>query len=199
MKMIKYWLVIIGMCSLNLSYGQANLLDFNKERIKLSQQSMYVLGGWSIGNMALSGVMMTQTEGSTYHFHQMNLAWNGVNLAIAGLGYLGTRREKISDFDLNKTIKAQYQIQKVLLFNSGLDVAYMVGGAYLLERAKNDIENEARWTGFGQSLILQGGFLLVFDLIQYGVHARRNKDLKNLLGNASVSIGLNGVGIRYSF
>ncbi|MGB0984157.1 MAG: DUF6992 family protein [Saprospiraceae bacterium] len=196
---MKYWIIIIGICFLNIGYSQSNLLTFNQERVELSQQSMYVLGGWAVGNIVLSGAMMSQTEGSSYHFHQMNLTWNSVNLAIAGLGYWGVSREKIGDFDLNETIKKQYKIQQVLLFNAGLDIAYMVGGAYLLERAKNDIENKARWTGFGQSLILQGGFLLVFDLIQYGIHAHKNKELKGFLEKNNVSIGLNGIGIRSVF
>ena len=196
---MKYWIIIIGICFLNIGYSQSNLLTFNQERVELSQQSMYVLGGWAVGNIVLSGAMMSQTEGSSYHFHQMNLTWNSVNLAIAGLGYWGVSREKIGDFDLNETIKKQYKIQQVLLFNAGLDIAYMVGGAYLLERAKNDIENKARWTGFGQSLILQGGFLLVFDFIQYRVHARRNKGLKKFLEKNNVSVGLDGIGVRSIF
>ena len=196
---MKYWIIIIGICFLNIGYSQSNLLTFNQERVELSQQSMYVLGGWAVGNIVLSGAMMSQTEGSSYHFHQMNLTWNSVNLAIASLGYFGVSREKIENFDLNKTIKKQYKIQQVLLFNSGLDIAYMVGGVYLLERAKNDIENKDRWTGFGQSLILQGGFLLVFDFIQYRVHARRNKGLKKFLEKNNVSVGLDGIGVRSIF
>ena len=46
----------------------------------------------------------------------------------------------------------------------GLDVCYMLAGAILKNRAgKMSSENQARNIGFGNSLILQGGFLFVFD------------------------------------
>ena len=51
------------------------------------------------------------------------------------------------------------------LFNAGLDVGYMATGAYLWERG---IRKDSRGLkGYGQSLILQGGFLFTFDLIMY--------------------------------
>ena len=50
-------------------------------------------------------------------------------------------------------------LKTVLLINAGLDVAYMLGGIYLLTRP------EATWRGSGVAVLIQGGFLLAFDLI----------------------------------
>ena len=55
----------------------------------------------------------------------------------------------------------------------GLDVCYMLAGAILKNRAgRMCSDNQARNIGFGNSLILQGGFLFVFD----GVFVFRMKD-----------------------
>jgi hypothetical protein len=59
--------------------------------------------------------------------------------------------------------------QKLLLLNAGLDVAYFSFGLYLKERSKTSSSAD-RLRGYGNSLLLQGGFLLAFDLILYFVH-----------------------------
>ena len=40
-----------------------------------------------------------------------------------------------------------------------------------------DQEFRDRWVGFGNSLIMQGGFLLLFDFIQFGLHTINGKRL----------------------
>ncbi len=42
---------------------------------------MMTLGGWAIGNIAVSGFSLRNASGSNKHFHQMNVYWNAVNLA----------------------------------------------------------------------------------------------------------------------
>lgn len=167
---------------------------FNQQRLYISQLSMLTLGGWSVTNLAVGGILSTQTEGSTKYFHQMNAGWNIINLAIAGAGYLGIRKElKIKDWNFSNTVAAQHKMQKILLFNAGLDLAYMMSGVYLIERSKNDLENQDRFKGFGQSLILQGGFLFVFDLVQNQLHQRHGKKLDAYLDKIDVSVSPTGI------
>ncbi|GIR58284.1 MAG: hypothetical protein CM15mP65_08650 [Crocinitomicaceae bacterium] len=55
----------------------------------------------------------------------------------------------------------------------GLDVCYMLAGLLYENRAGRCLlENQARNIGFGNSLILQGGFLFIFD----GVFVLRMKN-----------------------
>ena len=116
---------------------------------------MLALGSWSVTNLAVGGILSTQAEGSNKYFHQMNAGWNVINLAIAGAGYLGIKRDlKVNDWTLSRTVTEQHKMQKILLFNAGLDLAYMMSGVYLIERSKNDLDNQDRFKGFGQSLIL---------------------------------------------
>lgn len=164
------------------SWGQGlTLQEFNQQRLQRTKVSMMILGGWAVGNMAVGGVLAGQREGEDKYFHQMNLGWNVVNLSLATLGYISAVKADPSTFDLEATLSAHHGIQKTLLFNGGLDIGYMLGGLYLMERSKNTEKNPERLKGFGKSIILQGAFLFVFDLAAYFVHASHNKDLSPLL------------------
>ena len=164
-------------------FAQTDLLleDFNRNRLQKQKTGMLILGGWAVGNIASGIILSKQKEGSDKYFHAMNAGWNTVNLVIAGFGYYGALKADPASFDLYQTVQEHHKFQKILLLNAGLDVGYMAGGLYLIERSKNTSKNPERLKGFGQSIILQGGFLFAFDLVNYFVHAGHNDDLKQWL------------------
>ncbi|MEQ8702631.1 MAG: hypothetical protein RIC19_01865 [Phaeodactylibacter sp.] len=183
---------------LMLGYAQTNaLLDFNQNRLQKQKTSMMVLGGWAIGNIALGATLASQRSGESRYFHGMNAGWNLVNLGLATAGYIAATKADPSAFGLYESINEQHSVQKIFLFNAGLDVGYMLGGAYLMERSKNTEDKPERLRGFGKSIILQGGFLFVFDLAAYLWQANGNDDLQPLL--QGLSFTGNGVGFRYQF
>ncbi len=168
-----------------LAQKSAELIELNANRNNISQKGMFVLGSWAVGNIAYSGVMASRTNGRDRYFHQMNVYWNLVNAAIAGFGYYGSVTAA-NDLGLYETSKEHFQIQKILLLNAGLDLAYVAGGFYMKERANRPNVNQERLRGFGDSLILQGGFLFVFDVILYTIHTGQNDALKSIMSNVSV-------------
>ncbi len=151
-----------------------NLEQINRDRIQLNSNGMFVLGGWAITNIAIGGIGMTQTGGRTKYFHQMNAAWNTVNLGIAGFGYYGLSNSSL-DLSLSDTINEFHNFENILLFNAGLDVGYMAIGAYLWERGLR--KESDRLVGYGQSMILQGGFLFTFDIILYLLSRNQSRSL----------------------
>ena len=168
-------------CGLLLAQpSDPDLRVINEERISLNSNGMLVLGGWAVSNIIVGGVGMTQTGGQTKYFHQMNAAWNSVNLAIAGFGYYGLRNQSV-DLSLAETINEFHNFEKILLFNAGLDIGYMAIGAYLWERGIRKDSN--RLVGYGQSMILQGGFLFTFDLVLYFMSRSKNSALIDTLNN----------------
>jgi len=170
------------------------LEQINRDRISLNSNGMLILGGWAVSNLVVGGIGMTQTSGNVRYFHQMNAAWNTVNLAIAGFGYYGLRNQSTS-ITLSETITEFHNFEKILLFNAGLDVGYMAIGAYLWERG---IRTEsARLKGYGQSMILQGGFLFVFDLVLYALSRSESRALIQSLD--SVSLSASGIGLSITF
>ena len=163
------------------------LKEFNQVRLDHNQRGMMILGTWALGNMVWGGIGACQTNGETKAFHQMNLYWNSVNLLIAGFGYWQATKE-VPGTDFWATMEAQQGIEKVLLVNAALDVAYMAGGLYMKERGLRT--DNSRLIGFGKSVILQGAFLMAFDGIMYGFHHAHAKELPVLVQN--ISLGPSG-------
>ena len=94
-----------------------------------------VLGLWFSGSDSQKG------------FWGMSGAWGFVNGAIALIGLLGA---ETSDYAALRT---------TLWINAALDVLYVASGLYLLSRP------EETWRGGGTAILIQGGFLLVFDVL----------------------------------
>jgi hypothetical protein len=191
--MKKYLLLLSLLCIGYWGLAQnLSLEGFNHTRQQRQKTAMTILGAWAIGNIAAGAALQGGAQGERKYFHQMNIGWNAVNLAIAGLGYWGAQRIDPGGLGLYESIQGHYGLQKTLLFNAGLDVGYMLGGAYLIERAKNTApdKNPQRLKGFGQSIVLQGAFLFAFDLGVYFWLASGNGDIPILLGPASEGIGL---------
>lgn len=87
-------------------------------------------------------------------------AWGTIDGAIALTGLVLSRRQH-SDLEEHESHKETQKLQRLLLVNAGLDVLYVAGGvAILLGRGRID----ATWRGRGLGVIIQGGFLLGFDL-----------------------------------
>lgn len=136
---------------------------------KFRKTGMTVLGSWSAANIATGLVFRSQTEGTDRYFHEMNAIWGTVNLGIAAAGYFSARsmQEPQSALEL---YREQSKLDKTLLFNAGLDLAYIATGFYLTERAKNETANYSKLKGYGNSVIMQGAFLLIFDLSMVLIH-----------------------------
>lgn len=177
-------LTLCFVCVALIAFGQvSDLTQFNEVRLNTNTKGLTVLGTWAAGNLVVGSIMMTQTEGEAKYFHQMNAAWGGINLAIAGFGYYNSMSADPASFSLLESINEQHNIQKVLMLNIGLDVAYMLGGAYMMERSKTTIDNPERLLGFGKSVIMQGAFLCAFDIGFYIAHNLNNPKLEPLLSS----------------
>ena len=183
--------LLFAVVGVSQAQGHEGFETFNNERILMEKQGMLLLATWSLGNMVWGGIGSSRSEGVAKGFHQMNMYWNGVNLIIAGLGYYHAFKE-VPSMEFWQTMEAQHRMEKILLFNAGLDVGYIAGGLYLNERGRR-LDRE-QWQGFGKSVMLQGTFLLCFDLIMYAVLRDHAGDLPRILEHVSVK-GL-GIGVR---
>jgi len=172
---------------------EPSLNELNRQRINHTKTGMIILGSWAIGNILVSPVLAGRANGSQRYFHQMNVYWNVINLGIAGIGYWGLLRENPDALSFSSSLLEQQKIEKLLLFNTGLDVAYVLGGLYMKERAGQSSRQRERLKGFGKSIMIQGGFLFVFDLLFYLKMNHHGKGIYKLLDNIHLtpnSIGL---------
>lgn len=143
-----------------LEQAPVSLEIFNATRLEFNRQGMIILGVWALLNLCVGAVGTFKSKGQIQAFHQMNAYWNLVNLGIAAFG-LWQASQGLMAIHFWEVFSAQQQIEKVLLFNTGLDVAYLAIGFFLIERGRR-LEKDS-WIGFGKSILLQGAFLLLFD------------------------------------
>lgn len=157
-------------------FGQEGVVleGFNQVRLAYNQSGMLILGTWAIVNIIWGCLSARKATGKTKAFHRMNAFWNLVNLAIAGFGYWQASQE-LPGLDFWESLSAQHSIEKILLLNAGLDLGYLAMGGYLMERGRR--KGKEQWVGFGKSIMLQGAFLLVFDMILYGFHHSHGAEL----------------------
>lgn len=149
--------------------GQTQEESFCLQSSRITQSGMIVLGAWSLANISTGAVGWSRTSGQQKYFHQMNLFWNTVNLAIAGYGLYTNSLTNSSTIGFAEVFAKHQQTERILLINSFLDLGYIGAGLamrYLSPKYPNRME---MLKGYGNSLILQGGFLLVFDGILYGI------------------------------
>jgi hypothetical protein len=157
-----------------LAQDSAALEVFHATRLEYNRHGMWILGSWAILNLIFGTVKSFETKGEVKAFHQMNGYWNLVNLGIAGYGFYQANQISLPLL-FWEVLSAQQQIEKVLLFNAALDLAYLAIGFFLMERGIR-LEKE-RWIGFGKSILLQGAFLLLFDGILVGYQLELGAEL----------------------
>ena len=167
------------------------LRQFSEQRINHQKTLGLALGGYALANIAVGSIAAGQTSGETKEFHKMNVYWNLFNLGIAGAGLLGSRKRAADGETLADAVRQHENMKQILLLNSGLDVAYVVGGAYLRERANTHPDKADQLRGYGSSIMVQGGFLLAFDLVNYFIFKNRGDKQEKLLLSATP----NGVGM----
>ena len=173
------------------STSPSELQTFSEQRIRHQKTLGLTLGSFALANIAVGAVGASQTTGETKYFHKMNVYWNLVNLGIAGAGLLGSRKRNADTETLADAVRQHENMKQILLVNAGLDVAYVVGGAYLRERATSHPDKADQLRGYGKSIMAQGGFLLVFDLANYFIFKKRGDRQEQLL----LSAGPNGLGV----
>lgn len=172
-----------------------SLTSFHQSRMKINESAMLVLGGWAVGNILVGTYGNFKASGEAKYFHQFNAMWNVVNLGIAAFGYLNAVNSDPSAMTNVEIIKDFNSLQNLLLLNAGLDVAYIATGFYLKERSKNS-SSSVRLRGYGNSLILQGGFLLLFDVTLYFIH-QSNANINLYPHLESLLTGGVGIGINW--
>lgn len=139
------------------------LLAFLEKQQHILLLAMGILFFWAVGNMLFSTISLlgkpTPPE-KRMAFHQMNLAWAFINSIIVVWGITHPLFEGLSPTTSSLLNELQW-LKDIFLLNAGLDILYMLVGFYLHRRKSG--RKPLRANGFGQAIILQGGFLFIFD------------------------------------
>ncbi len=166
----KFFYSIVLFFSISVySQSHASLQDFDSKKMMINKNAMIILGSWAVGNIIIGSIYNFRLNGEIKYFHQFNAMWNVVNLGIASFGYFNAINSNPTNLSNVEIIKDFNSLQNFLLLNAGLDVAYITAGLYLRERARNSSKQDL-FRGYGNSLILQGSFLLLFDVTLFLIH-----------------------------
>ena len=170
-------------------------------RNRLNQHAMTWLGTWAVANIGSGALLASQTSGETRYFWSMNLYWNIVNAGLAGIGYINARKEIGRQYSLLDNDLEQQRIEKLYLFNMGLDLTYITGGFYLRAKSEAPQSDKAKqqYAGYGSSIILQGGFLLLMDGVLFSLHHAHSRQLQGRLRQWELRAGPGGMGMVMHF
>jgi hypothetical protein len=144
--------------------------------------------------MIVGGIGMAKTSETTKYFHQMNAAWNVVNAGIAVYALLDMTGTDISTLSADEMMRKHIRSENLFLINAGLDILYMAGGAWMIHAAGRNEKRHDMLKGYGQSVILQGAFLFLFDLVKFGIQYNHRQNFTE----ATTNLGLTGNGITLS-
>jgi hypothetical protein len=161
--------------------------EFYSRSLDVNKSGMYFLGGWALANITTGTYGWLTHEGDKKYFHQMNAAWNLVNAGIAGYALWATINTDASSFSDTEIMRRHIRTENIFLINAGLDLLYITGGAWMMHAAKNNEKHHDLLKGYGQSVILQGAFLFVFDLVKFGIQYHHRKGFISALSNVSFS------------
>ncbi len=132
-----------------------SVLDF---QIKLTKR-LFLWGSISI----IAGAILFLLESGFWKgFGIQCFAWGFIDLLIAVFGMINTFRKRKAGYTEEKLLEESKKIRGILLINVALDVLYVSVGVILAIIIKSE---DSAWRGHGEGVILQGGFLFLFDLI----------------------------------
>jgi hypothetical protein len=141
------------------------------------QRALSILMGWAAGSLVAgwlwwqSGMPWWRGMGSQF------AGWGLIDGIIAWFGLRGARRNATrlasGDIDQAELQGREHSFERLLWINSALDVGYVLGGGWLV---KHYADEELR-RGMGWGIIIQGGFLLVFDVaLAWLLRVKRHAD-----------------------
>jgi len=145
--------------------------DFDQRFRGILRRHLAILAWWSILNLVLGLIALAFLDGIWYYFLMMGLVWGIINLLVAMLIFYHAVFKKFKKGNAFERFEAQRHVEKILLLNIGLDLAYCFMGSLLREhgftanRAIPDL-----WIGMGGSVVVQGLFLLLQDSWVYRLH-----------------------------
>jgi len=167
--------------------------EFYAVSMQTNKTGMFVLGTWAVANIATGGIGWSGAQGSQKYFHQMNVMWNAVNLGIAGAAFYSFSLSDPLTMSAGEMLRDHVRKENLYLINAGLDVLYIGGGLYMRRLASDGHRRADMLRGYGTSVILQGGFLMAFDLAMYLI--QRQHRLNYDPDMFALQLGLTGDGL----
>lgn len=136
------------------------MADREKHAIWAFQQSLTSrLLAWSALSV-IAGAGLQVGNAFQRGFGVQAAGWGLIDALIAGIGRRSAMRKEPTATPALAAQEAR-RLRRLLWFNAGLDVLYVLGGLRLAQTKGRDNEH---WRGHGWGIVVQGAFLLLFDV-----------------------------------
>lgn len=187
--------MLILLCS--HAFAQDSLKIYNKSRINITSSGMEVLGGWGILNLGTGAIGWSNSKSpEPRYFFEMNTIWGAANFGAALIGYGGLQKQRKKNLTAAETLEEQKKIEKIFFINGVLDVAYIGTGLYL--KLAGDSRHSPIMKGYGESVLMQGGFLLIFDGVMYHAEKNNGSKLRSFLEKHPITFDGKRVGMIFN-
>lgn len=179
---IHYGPYLLSMGLLGLSYTaqarQDHMQTFDKRMKQLKMAHGSVLAIWAGLNILSGGMMAFFPDGTIHYFFAMNASWGIINIGVAAFLYYHHNHVFEHAQALLQQMDHQRHAEKMILFNIALDITFVVAGIALYQHAlAADILYPELWKGFGISVMMQGTFLCLQDIIFYRLHVENRQKI----------------------
>lgn len=161
---MRKYLYLLSLLLLSLTASAQSLSQLNRGQANVLETGMFILGGWAIANILYSSFKLTKATRSRKYLHQMNVYWNIMNLLVASYALYVILSKDSTSFALSESLQLHDSFKKVLYLGLGLSAGFILLGAFLKERARISFKTE-QMQGWGQSIMFQGEFLLLLNLV----------------------------------
>jgi hypothetical protein len=127
---------------------------------RFQQRLTWLLLGWAAAGIGVGVALGRGGDPLRRGVGEQYVGWGVVNAMIAVIGRRGAMRQQSAAPD--DLAARKRTLSRLLWLNTGLDVLYVLGGRRLMRgRGATD----TLWRGRGLGIVLQGGFLFFFDLL----------------------------------
>jgi len=127
------------------------------------QRRMSLLLGWGLFSIVAGLLAQRNPRAFWKQFGLQALTWGAIDAALALFGLNGANKKEerfaLGELGARDEAKEARGFHRILLINTGLDVLYIAGGAWLLQRFKGRDDRQ----GMGVGVMVQGVWLFLFD------------------------------------
>ncbi|GCE24727.1 hypothetical protein KDA_02110 [Dictyobacter alpinus] len=130
---------------------------------RYQQRRLGILLGWGLVNMLIGASLQGTSSSFWKQFGLQACTWGAIDTVLAIFGIRSARRKE-QDFQQAKIEKRSEQkeinwLHRILVINVGLDVLYILSGAWVLGRFTEQQDRQ----GLGWGVLIQGLWLFLFD------------------------------------
>lgn len=127
---------------------------------RFQQRLTGMLLGWAAASIGVGLALRRGGDALPRGVGEQYVGWGVINALIALIGRQGASRQRSAA--LSDAAAQKRTLSRLLWVNTGLDVLYVLGG-WRVMRGRGAAD--AHWRGRGLGIVLQGGFLFFFDLL----------------------------------